>query len=194
MKLSKAGSNNATGSVRVAQGTYQKALVQKLVSQLIIALVALLVVYLCFAATLVRFVPSDAGFVLTKNNTNRGGTLPANSQALVSLDPEAVVGDSMVDRLKQSFVPQKPTAVVEVLAGPIGRVKWTKSLLTVNGKALKTNFAQDPQLEYLEDQYIAVCVAGACEPGSAVLFTSPQIIGVPVQQDKAGAEAPASEK
>ena len=183
MKFGKKKDPTVEGSVRVAQGTYQKALVTKLLLQLGLALLALVLVYLCFAATIVRVVPSSAGMVPLKNNTYPGGQLPVNSQILIRLDGNDPVGSSVRDRLQQAVVPQKPSALVSVLAGPIGRVKWTGGILTVNGKVMSAPFPTDPHLEYLNSQYVAVCIKGDCTPGSAIVFEPSQVLGVPLRQN-----------
>ena len=182
MKFSNSKANNPAKNIRVAQGTYQKALLKKLVSQLLIAIIGLFVVYLCFAATIVRFVPSSAGIVLTKNNTYPGSELPENAQVLISLGEEDVK-TGLGDRLKQSFIPQDSAALVSVLAGPTGRVKWTGQQLTVNEEPVAVNFAEDPNVPFLEGQYIAICIKGDCAPGSPVIFEKGKVIGVPIQQN-----------
>ena len=82
----KKNSDNPIDSVRVSQGTYQKALITKLFAQLLIGLLVVVFVYICFAATIVRVVPSDAGLIPVKNNTYPGGQVPPAAQILVSLE------------------------------------------------------------------------------------------------------------
>lgn len=177
-------------NIRVSQGAYQKALFKSVAVNLVLALVGLVLVYLCFAATVARVVPSSAGFVPLKNNTYAGGILPATAQALILLGEEKVKY-GMLDRLTQSFVPQEPAAIVSIAAGPVAReVKWTGGVLTVDGKAMPAPIAQDPGLEVLADQYIAVCITGDCTPGTLVFFTPEQILGIPFAQDAAVPAAP----
>lgn len=170
-------------SVRIASGTYQRAMLKKLVAQIVLVFMAALLVYLCFAATIVRVVPSSAGFLPVKNNTYPGGIIPVDAQVLIDLDPESPPGRAMKDRLAQSFVPQKPSALVSVLAGPIGEVKWAGGVVTVDGEILPATLPADPGIEFLEDQYFAVCISGDCLPGEAILFISDQVIGIPFKQD-----------
>lgn len=181
MKFSKKPSGSQQ-SIRVSQGTYQKALLTKFLSQLIVAIIGLLLVYVCFAATIVRFVPSSAGIILTKNNTYPGAEIPEKAQVLISLS-DIEVKTGLADRLKQAFIPQKPSALVQILAGPDGRVKWTGGLLTVNNLPLSVPFPQNPDLKFLEGQYVSVCLKGDCTPGTSIIFKTSQTIGVAIEQN-----------
>lgn len=179
MKLSRKDKGLA-GSIRVAQGTYQKTLLKKFLTQVLVACFGVLLVYLCFAATIIRFVPSSAGVILVKNNTYPGGEIPHNAEVLIA--PGVEVGDSMIDRLRQSLIPARPSALVSVKAGPIGEVKWTGGVLSVKGEPLDIPFAMDPDINFLDNQYIGVCISGDCVPGGPVIFSADDLLGVPLKQ------------
>lgn len=168
--------------IRVSSTIYQRTLVSRILTNSILALLMLFFVYLCFALTIVRFVPSSAGFVLTKNNTYSGSIVPAGDQALVSLGEEPVK-DDLANNLKISIIPQSPSALIDIVAGPAGKVKWTDGLLLVDGKPIKgLEFPKDPEIDRLIDQYIGTCIKGDCEPGSPVIVGSDKILGIPVTQ------------
>lgn len=191
MKSKKAPTSSmGPNAIRVSQGAYQKAILKSVFGNLILAVIALVVIYLSFAATVSRVVYSSAGFVPLKNNTYAGGVLPPKSQALVVLGGNKV-GEKVADRLKQSFIPQKPSALVSIAAGPVAQeVKWTGSILTVDGKAMPAPVAQDPGLEFLSGQYVAVCIEGDCTPGTLMFFKDDQVLGIPFAQDAAVPAAP----
>lgn len=182
----------SAGSIRVAQSTYQKALIKKLLTQVLIALMAVLLIYLCFAATIVRFVPAAGGPVLVKNNTYPGGILPPDSSALVTLNPAKKINGGIGDRIQQAFLPQANTATVEVLAGPIGKLDWVEpGILTVDGKSIDVPVRQDPGIEFLGakdaegvagPEYVGVCVSGSCVPGSPVFFSTSNVYGIPITE------------
>lgn len=184
---------NSAGAVRVASTTYQKALLKKVATNLLLAFFALVAVYFCFAATIIRAVPSDAGLTLVKNNTYPGGILPHESTALITLDLAEEVPTGVADKLQQSVLRQSPTAVVQVLAGPIGKVKWVEpGILTVDGATLPIPFPEDPGLEFLAAtapdggpgvEYVGVCVEGACAEGTPVFFRTANVLGVPISQE-----------
>lgn len=176
MKKSKASKDSLASSVRISQGTYQKTIITKLASQIFIGLIAVFILYLCFAATVLRFTPAAGGMNLVKNNTYPGGSVPAGAQLVVT--PGVEVGEGSLDRLKQSFVPQSNSSIVEVLAGPNGKVKWTSGVLTVSGKPVDLAFPTDPGIEVLANQYVAVCIKGSCVPGTPIIFEQNEILGV----------------
>lgn len=170
---------NTGTSVRIAQKTYQKTLLKKFGAQVFGALFIVLLVYVAFAATVIRVVPTtSAGFPLIKNNTFEGGIIEPNTQILARLDGQ-VVEDSLLANIKYSFLPQSDLAIVEVLAGPTGRVQWNKNgVLAVDGKAMEVAFPVDPERPYLKNEYVAVCVQGDCLRGAPVFIPAQSIYGV----------------
>lgn len=161
-------------AIRVDKREYQKSILKAVLTQFTLFIFFVIVVYLAMAATIVRVVPTQYGMIPSKNNTFEGGILPVNSQVHINLSGE--VKEGPVDRLKQSVIPAEASAVVSVIAGPIGAV--TKNPFSVNGLTMPEPIGFPADKEYLEDEYIGVCVEGACQPGSTVLFNDKQIIGV----------------
>jgi hypothetical protein len=182
---------NKGPTVRVQQGTYQKVLAKKLLSQLMGAFFIIALIYLSLTATVLRFVPivADDGklpggfdFVLAKNSSFNSGVVPAGKQALITLDSEVEIKDTILDNLSYSISPQKDTAVVTVLAGPAGKIQWAKKTgaIAVNGSVLPLVLPEDPGKKFLVNEYIATCVSGNCQPGATIWFQQKQLYGVTV--------------
>ena len=167
-------------SIRVTGSTYRKTVMKKIFSQALLIIFGLVLVYFCFAATIIRFVPTTTGFVFVKNNTHSGGVLPIDSRVLVSLDKKPV-GDTISDRLMQSVVPQKPTGIMNVVAGPIGELSYMNGVVSVDGVALPATFPESfANLDYLENEYIAVCIQGDCELGAPYIILEDNVLGIPL--------------
>jgi len=173
-----------TPRIRIAQTTYQKAILRKLITQILLVVLAIVVVYVVFAGTLLRIVPSTSnGFTLIKNNTFSGERVPAGEDVMISTTTDQ--GSGFLDHLAQSFTPQSNTAIVQVLAGPSGTVKWSKDgVLKVDGKALPVSFPVDPNKPYLNYEYIAICIKGDCNPGEPLIFGQDRIYGVPLKKSE----------
>lgn len=171
--------------LRVAKNLYHRHLLRRFASIAAATLLALLVIYLCFAATLLRVLPSTTTAPLpVKNSTVLGGIAPPGT--LLVVNRRSKQGDSMVDYLKQSLLPQSDVAVGRVAAGPYGRVVWAPGVpLQVDGKPVKVTLPQDPRRalsngQYLKDMYVMECVEGACVPGEAFLLPADNIYGQPL--------------
>lgn len=177
--------------IRIARKTYLKVLSKRIVKVFSLVFVLLFALYLVFAATLLRVVPTlDAGFVPVKNITYEGGIVPKDAQVLVSLDKKQ--GITAFERFKQAFVPASNAAVIEVVAGPYGKLGWTEpDILTVDG--YPTDVVLEPaegdksplesrESEYLEDEYLAICIKGACEVGEGVIVPKDNVIGTPLSK------------
>lgn len=174
-----------TPQLRVANSAYRKILLKRIAAILGYSLVGVFIIYLCFAATIMRAVPttSGAGLVLVKENTFHGGIIPENVPILV--DTKAEQKNDLVERLKQSFVPSKNAAVVKVVAGPHNTIGWIASgLVTVDGALTKVHLEQQPldadnsAKTKLRDEYLTVCVSGDCTPGEGVIVPAKNIYGL----------------
>lgn len=172
--------------VRITKGMYGRLVWRRILQFAGFGALALIVLYVCFAATWVRVVPtlSGAGFVPVKNVTYEAGVLPEGAQVLVHRTEAQ--GIQIHHRLKQAFVPSSYAAEVEVVAGPYGEMKWSKpDVLTVDGKPIGAAFPAnsdgkspiDPEDPYLKNQYVAICISGACTEGEAILFDRDQVYG-----------------
>jgi hypothetical protein len=174
-----------TPQLRVANSAYRNILLKRIAAILGYSLVGVFIVYLCFAATIMRAVPttSGAGLVLVKENTFHGGNIPANVSILV--DTKAEQKNDLLERLKQAFVPSKNAAVVKVVAGPHNSISWVASgLVTVDGALTSVHLAEQPlgadntAKTKLRDEYLTVCVSGDCIPGEGVIVQAKNIYGL----------------
>lgn len=176
--------------LRIARGAYGRLLLKKILSIIVITFACVFVLYICFAATIVRFVPttSGAGIVLIKNPTYDGGIVPVGEVVLV--DTQDVQQKSIVGHLKQAFVPNGSAAKVSVVAGPYGKIDWAEpGVLTVDGEIINAPMpsrdGKSPigDTEYLNDQYVGICLEGNCIKGEAIIIESSHIMGVPLDKD-----------
>lgn len=175
-------------TVKVAKGTYRKVVAVRFIKVISSVFVILLAVYGVFAVTLLRVVPTTTvGFVPVKNMTFEGGIAPADAQLLISVNTPQ--GTGFVDRLKQSFLPTDDAALVQVVAGPYGKMAWVEpDILTVDGyptglhlEAKEGDISPlESRSEYLKDEYLALCLEGSCEVGDAIIFPKDRIMGTPL--------------
>jgi len=172
--------------VRITKGMYGRLISRRIFQILSFAGLAIIILYLCFAATWLRIVPttSGSGLVPIKNVTYEGGILPPGAQILV--DTEEAQGTNVLDRLKQSFTPRSNAAVVEVVAGPYGEMTWASpEILTVNGEPIGYPFPADSEGKspinsedpFLKNQYVVVCISGDCNVGEAFIIDKEHIYG-----------------
>lgn len=166
--------------VRVAKNTYMNMLGVKILKAVGAAFIVLVVIYLSFAATIMRVLPTeDLGMIPVKNNTFEGGLVPAGERIVVSMSHSQ--GQEATDYLQQAFVPTKNAAVIEVLAGPWGKFGWAEpGLIAIDGEVIDGVFMDEPAQTTLESAYLAVCVEGACTPGQAYVIPSSNILGIPI--------------
>jgi hypothetical protein len=174
-----------TPQLRVANSAYRKILLKRIAAILGYSLVGVFIIYLCFAATIMRAVPtsSGAGLVLVKENTFHGGIIPANTSILV--DTKTEQKNDFGERLKQAFVPSEHAAVVKVVAGPHNPISWVASgLVTVDGALTNVHLSEQPLDEgnvaktKLRGEYLAVCVSGDCTPGEGIIVSQKNIYGL----------------
>jgi hypothetical protein len=171
--------------LRVANSAYRKILLKRIAAILGYSVIGVFIVYLCFAATIMRAVPtiSGSGLVLVKENTFHGGSIPANVSILI--DTKAEQKNDYVERLKQAFVPSKNAAVVKVVAGPNNSISWVASgLVTVDGVLTDVHLAEQPLNDAntaktkLRGEYLTVCVSGDCIPGDGIIVSQKNIYGL----------------
>lgn len=171
--------------IRVAKSAYRKLLFRRIFAILGYSFLGIFVIYLCFASTIMRVVPttSGAGFVPVKENTHPGGILPSGETVLV--DTESEKGREFLDRLTQSFVPSKTAAVVKIVSGPYGEFEWLESgIITVNGELTEAYLPERPILEdgkpknRLLGEYLSVCISGDCTPGEAIFVSEKKLFGL----------------
>lgn len=182
----------AERQIRVSRSAFGRILVRRLVGAFVLLIAAMAVLYLCSAATVLRFIPvaSGVGPVLVKNITYPGGILPPGATVLVNRGSE--VKTDWMSKLAQSFTPANDGAVVKVLAGPYGKMTWAQpGIIAVNGKPMKAFFPPakngDSPIgadnQFLKDQYLVKCVSGACLSNEAFVVNSNQVYGSPLKQN-----------
>lgn len=176
--------------VRVAHSAFARILMHRVVKAVGIIVVVLALVYVCFAGTIIRAVPSTSGtgVVMVKNNTFPGGVVPVGR--VVIMDIKDAQGYELTDRLKQAFVPNSNVVKVEVLTGNYGPLTWAApDILSVNGVPVRapmpavngvSPIGTDKTNWFLKNQYVVRCISGACVPGHAYIISVNNIIGIPL--------------
>lgn len=166
-------------NMRVAKNVYRSSVVSTLLKVFFYVPLVLAIIYVCFAATIVRVVPTlnEVGFVPVKNMTYPGGMAPQNAVLLVHLDKPQ--GDGIVDRLKQSFIPSERVALVSIVGGPYGKLSSVKGEVVLDGKNTRVR-TDIGDREFLNDEYLATCLKGSCVAGEGVIFSADNIYGQPL--------------
>lgn len=179
----------APSNIRVAKNIYRKQLAKKIVVIFGYAALVVVVIYACFAATIIRVIPATNGVGLTpvKEHTFSGGQAPPGSRLVVN--PNATVGDGGLDRLLQGFKPTSDVALVDVHSGPFGKVSWQpdgRVLIDGDDSGLKMSRSSveedkaDKVIEFsLNDEYLVECVEGDCTVGLGLIISMDNVYGVP---------------
>lgn len=173
--------------IRVAKSAYRKILLKRIFTILGYAAVAVFAIYLCFASTIMRVVPtiSGAGLVPVKENTYKGGDIPSGETILASTTDEP--GDEYLDKLGQAFIPSKNAVVVEVIAGPYASMQWMETgLVTVDGSLTEVFLPEQPLVDdgsakqHLKSEYLVNCISGDCTPGEGLILPTSSIYGLTI--------------
>lgn len=169
--------------VRIARSAYANMLSTKILKASAVGLFIVLIVYLAFAATIIRVIPSaTAGLVPAKNITFEGGLVPAGEIVVVSMTKSQ--GSEIQDYLLQALIPQADVAIVKVLAGPWGTFGWAEpGIVAVNGEIADIRMVQPIDKE-LTDEYLVECLRGACVPGEGYILSSTQLMGIPLMKEE----------
>jgi hypothetical protein len=179
---------NISQEVRISKSALRTIIAKKFLAGLLIADVGIAIIYIGFAATLVRYTYTNNGFLFIQNNTYHGQILPHHAEALVTRGE--TFNASIISNLREAFIPQKNTEVVRVLAGPDGRIQWHKPVLKINGKIISKQAYTNPRSSYLSNEYVGECIKGNCVPGAAIYFDQNTIMGILVNSSpNAGKES-----
>lgn len=166
--------------IRVAKTAYYKQISRKISRGLLAMLGIVLVIYICFAATIIRVIPTNTemGAVPVKNSTFPGGIAEVGTEMVVSMStPQA---EGTLDRLKQSVLISTDAALVKVVAGPDGTLSWAETgLITVDGERVPVRVMNQPEGPYLVNEYIVECLEGACQRGHGYIVGADQVYGEP---------------
>lgn len=170
-----------TPQIRVAKNVYRKQIFRRLAKAFTYTFLGLLGVYLCFAATIIRVIPSYGDLPPTpvKNITYPGGLIPPGAQVVVNL--KEAQGNGGLDHLKQALLPTKDAVLVEVVGGPHGRIAWAESgLVTLDGAPVNVTLKEKPASEFLTKQYLVKCIDGPCVKGEGFIISASNIYGQPL--------------
>ena len=167
--------------VNVASSVFTRAVFRKFLLIFVYLFLAVVVIYACFAATLMRALPvaQSPWFIPVKNTTWEGDAAPKGSLMVVNMESEQ--GDSTFDKLRQAFWLNDPVAVVEVHAGPIGQVvQQENGSVLVDGVEMPGILKEKHNKKFLENEYFVTCVSGDCVPGEGSIVGKNQVYGEPL--------------
>lgn len=177
------------GQIRVAKNVYRKQLAKKVLVIFGYALLVIVVIYACFAATIIRVIPATNGMgaVPVKQATFPGGIPPLGSRLVVN--PNSTIGSGGVDKLIQGFMPTSEVAIVEVHSGPFNKVSWMSdgsvwidgvdSKLKMSEKNAKSEGLDGDNPRGLKNEYLVECIEGDCTVGSGLIISLDNVYGVP---------------
>jgi hypothetical protein len=170
--------------VRIARSSYANMLSTRILKNAALAIVVLLVVYLAFAATIMRVLPTTSvGLLPVKNLTFEGGLVPPGEIVAVSMTEAQ--GEEIQDYLAQSLIPHKNVSVVKVIAGPWGTFEWSPpGIIAVEDQIVENVTMEEPSDEELTSEYLVECVRGACVPGEAYVIPTDHLMGVPLADEE----------
>lgn len=166
--------------IRVAKTAYYKQITKKVWRGLLAMLGIVLVIYACFAATIIRVIPTntDMGPIAVKNSTFPGGVAEVDTEIVVSMSTPQPEGT--LDRLKQAVLISTDAALVKVVAGPDGTLSWAETgLITVDGERVPVRVMSPPNGPFLVNEYIVECLEGACQKGNGYIVSADHIYGEP---------------
>lgn len=173
--------------VIVSSSALVRILSKKIVRVIGFLIIALGILYLCFAATIVRFVPSTSGtgIQLVKNITSEGGVLDDGKRIMVN--PEQVNDHSIESYLQHAFIPSGDYMMVETVYGPYGEFDYdeetgeviyeNEATGLVGNEMNFTGIMEERNDTLLGNEYIALCVSGDCVEGEAYIVDDENITG-----------------
>ena len=130
-------------------------------------------IYTVLALTVLVVVRVDGQNAAVLRSAFPVGQAPSGAYAYVSTAPN---DNSLVGKAKQATVGADAGSVVQIVAGPYNRISTDeRGYIVSDGQA--TAYRGDVDDYALDGEYVAICVTGACDPGSAVLIGQHNIIG-----------------
>src|SRR5699024_2968200 len=130
-----------TPKMTVSSATVVKTAIKRFFGVLKIVITILVLLYVVLSLTVVRVIAGlgGAGLVLSKEEHYYGDIMPVSQSK--GIKEEVVIdlvnsydSSSLLDKFKIAFVPNPNTAIVEVAAGPTGKLKGVEpNLVFVNG-------------------------------------------------------------
>lgn len=179
--------------VKITVAAAGHLLFKRVMTILMVTVIATIVVYACLAATIIRVVPATnvSGINVVKENTFVGGEVPSGQLAMVNpnLGTDGAVGTDFFDRLVQGVLPNTNASVVEVLAGPYADISWMETGLVQIDDTLMDVYVEEPETadgeskEHLSGEYLVRCIEGDCVPGEGRIVSEDSFYGILVDQE-----------
>lgn len=166
--------------MRIAKRLYRRRIAKRVLTFIGASIIVSTVIYLCFAITIIRVIPTNnAGFIPVRNLTADGGVAKPGSQIVVNvLDSQ---GDGILDRGKQALLMTSNAAVVEVISGPFGKISpGPGNTIAVNGKAISTPLVRPITKQYLDNEYVVKCLKGNCAKNMGFIVSANNLYGEPL--------------
>lgn len=174
--------------VRISKSSVNVILMKKIAFYFSLAALCAALIYVIFALTLLRVVPNTSGVGVAniaapvKNNTYPGQNIPAGETIIASLTQPQ--GREIIDRAKQSFLPQSDVIQGTVVAGPYGKIEAAETgVFTVDEKPMPGLLPENMKgKEFLEGEYVVQCVSGFCNHGDLGIVKKDHIYGVSLEK------------
>lgn len=170
-----AGLGSATGVVTTSATTeaLPKRAARSMLTFIIVGLAMTFLTYVALATTVFVVMRAESHNVAVLRNTFPVGAAPADTYVYAS---SAAIDTSLLGKVEQAVLGVPAGSVVRIVAGPAATV-WSEKngKIVVDGTA--TDYVGKVDRQDLTRQYLAMCVAGACENGSAVVIAQDSIVG-----------------
>lgn len=129
--------------------------------------------YVVLATTVFVVMRADGHQVAVLRNTFPIGQAPADVIVYASSEP---VDASVAGKAAEAVVGVPAGSVVQIVGGPFAEVATDKDgHITVNGA--RTDYRGQVSERSLAGEYVAICLAGACETDTAVIVGQNNLIG-----------------
>lgn len=141
----------------------------------LVVLVAMLLAatYVTLAITVVVVMHADNHNVLVLRNTFPVGAAPAGEVVYASSDP---VDTKIMTKINQAVFGVPAGSVVKIVAGPSATIRTNQDGYIVADDKV-TDYRGNVDARTLKREYVAICLAGACEDGAAVIVGQSNIVG-----------------
>lgn len=167
-------------NLRIAKESYRSMIIRRSFMWVKTAFVFLLLAYCVTAFAFLRYLymPGE-GLVLTRDVSFRGGLAPRGS--FVYVDGGYNSASFVLDRF---FVNPENLSLVQVEAGPVGKVYQDNGVVTkVGNQNVNIEGLNEPNLTSVADKYIVRCISGACavKTDRVYLVSKESVIGEPAR-------------
>lgn len=167
------GSHSGVVSTGPNKDPLPRRALRSVVGFAVLGLVMVFLTYVVLATTVFVVMRADNHSVAVLRNTFPIGQAPANALVYASSAP---TDQTLLGKVNQAVFGVPAGSVVKIVAGPDATVGTSPDgHITVNGQP--TGYLGKVDQRDLARQYIAICVAGACRTGAAVIFDQGNIVG-----------------